>query len=567
MISFKVLRKLVIIAAIFILSMVLSGCDSLQINNLIVNTTINKDGSVKMEEKISFHFSDGKESISKNIYFPNGSEVKDLSVSDNKGENYKLVSSISDSEISKVYTKTNTSSNLVTLEIYSPDDVEDETYDVTYTLANIATKYKDSGHFVWTYVGKSTDVSLGNVSVNINFEESINKDEIQVDLNGPLNKNVQVDNNGIKTSVNNFPTDTLYEASILFPNSYISKSSKVSEDTIKDKVQTIEDQWKAYDSARITNKKIHNNSMVGILVASILFLIFFYLKFCRGVLKEEGFKLYKELPMEYSPAVMRRFLNGRIKTIDVAATAFDLVRRGHLKYFQDIYTFKAAKPISSKGRFHEGFFITFFLNTIGKRRSLVVREIETKKINSTEAKKIREDYKGWKRKVDLDVKIGVKAKNSSKKPLIIAIIFSITIILVTLILSLVVHKSSPMILINIIVALYIIYFAIVKGKKIDEDVLYNRYMGFKAFLKDKDALIEVVHNDISLAEKYLPYAITLGVHKEFLDILKNNIHNKNIQGFENLTYLKLNDEYYFQGVSNVIDIIEGYLNDALDVNQ
>lgn len=279
MISFKALRKLAVIVAIFALTMVLSGCDSLQINNLIVNTTINKDGSVKMEEKISFYFSDGKESISKNIYFPNGSGVKDLSVSDNKGGTYKLVSSISDNETSKVYTKTNTSSNLLTLEIYSPDDVEDETYNVTYTLANIAAKYKDSGHFVWTYVGKSTDVNLKNVSVNINFEENINKDEIQVDLNGPLNKNVQVDNNGIKTSVNNFPTNTLYEVSILFPNSYISQSSKVSEDTIKDKVQAIEDQWKAYDSARITNKKIHNYSMAGILAASILFLIFFYMKF------------------------------------------------------------------------------------------------------------------------------------------------------------------------------------------------------------------------------------------------------------------------------------------------
>lgn len=92
-------------------------------------------------------------------------------------------------------------------------------------------------------------------------------------------------------------------------------------------------------------------------------------------------------------------------------------------------------------------------------------------------------------------------------------------------------------------------------------------MGFKAYLKDKEALLEVLNNDISLAEKYLPYAITLGVHKEFLDILKNNIHNKDIQGFENLTYLKLNDEYYFQGISNVIDIIEGYLNDALGANQ
>lgn len=566
--KFRNLKKMGSVIALFILMTILSGCEnSLKISNLTVNTTINEDGSVKMEEKIGFHFDDGKEAITKNIYFPDGSEVKDLVVSDTKGYIYKLVSSYAN-ETSKVYTKTSVDKNLIALEIYSPEDVADETYNVTYTLANIATKYKDSGHFVWTYVGKGTDVSLGDVNVNINFQGSFDKSQVQVNLNGPLVKNVQVDNSGIKTSVKNFPTDTLYEVSVLFPNSYISKSNKVSGDTIKDKVETIENKWKVYDDARITNKKIHNYSMIGIFIISILFIIYFYIKFCRKTSKDEGFKLYKDLPSQASPAVVRRLLKCRIRTIDVAATAFDLVRRGHLSYLQDMYTFKSAQPVTNKDNVHEAFFITFFLNTIGKKRSLSIREIETKSFESGEAKKIRENYKGWKRKIDIDLAVDkeLKLKSSSISPILISVLFSIIMILVTVILSLIVHKLSPMIVINILVQFFIIYFAVRRSKKFNEESLYDRYMRFKAFLKDKEALLEVLNNDISIAEKYLPYAISLGVYKEFMDILKNNIHSKEILGFDKLTYLKIDDEYYFEGISKVIDIIEGYLNKAVGVN-
>lgn len=561
---FKKFKSLGIIIVIFTLTLILSSCEnSLQINGITVNTTINKDGSVKMDEKISFHYSDGKEPITKNIFFPDGSEVKDLVVSDNKGDIYKQVTSYSEGEVSKVYTKTSVDKNLVALEIYSPDEVEDETYDVTYTLANIATKYSDSAQFVWTYVGRSTDVSIGDVAVNINFEEKIDKDAIKVDLNGPLTKTVQVDDSGIKTYVNSFPTDTLYEVSVLFPNNYIENSSKISNDTIKDKVEKIEGQWKDYDNARITNKKIHNNLMIGIFLVSLLFILYFYMRFCRKKARVESFKLYKELPRETSPAVMRKFLSGRIRALDVVATAFDLVRRGHLIYLQDDYVFQGGQPFGGKGISHETFFMKFFLNTIGKKRKLIIREIEINKIDANESTKIQQDYDTWKNKVSSDKDKEFKFKDYSFKPLIIGSIFSITIILTTIISSLILNKFSALIFINIIVAIYIMYFAIIKRKKsIQEEVMRNRCACFKEFLKDKDSLLEELNKDISLAEKYLPYAISLGVHREFIDILKNNIQSKDILGFEKLTYLKLDNEYHFQGVSEVIDIIEKYLNDA-----
>ncbi|MHC1682242.1 MAG: DUF2207 domain-containing protein [Clostridiaceae bacterium] len=559
-------KKLILMIAILTLTIILSGCESsLKINRITINTTINKDGSVKMEESINFHYSEGKEPITKNIYFPDGSEVKNLVVSDSNGSEYKQVTNLNTStETSKVYTKITGNKNLIILEIYSPDNVEDETYNVTYTLANIATKYSDSGHFVWTYVGKSTDVNIGKVAVNVKFESEFDKGKVQVDLNGPLEKNVQVDGSGISTYVNNFPTNTLYEISVLFPNDYIAKSTKTSSETIKDKVATTEAEWAAYDNARSTNIKIYKYSMIGIFILLILFSVYFYYKYCRKGFTLDGFKIYKELPIETSPVLIKRFLNAKIGAVDVVATALDLLRRGYIEYSPYSSVFAGRKHLDGKIKSHERVFMNLFLNTLGKNRKFVVKDIETKKIDSVEAKKIQVDYTTWKRYIDSDKEKEFAFKNNNLNGLAKGFVFSSIVTLAIIILSIALKKFTLLTGVNIIVIVFLLYLIIFKRKKSsEEDFFYNKFMGFKEFLRDRESLVEVMSRDISLAEKYLPYAIALGVHKEFLDILENNINSKNINGFEKLKYMNFNDQFYFQGISKIIDEIEAYLKKAI----
>lgn len=199
--------KIFSILIIAIISIVLGQnavqAKSYQVEDMDIQATVNDDGSVNIEQKITYKFNGSYNGIYINIPYQledieaeenddlyNGKEVTVNKVSTiNNGvetEFNKVNSAINGNK--NVYTTT-TESGLQKIKVYSPSNNTTKTFKIDYIISNLCVKHNDIGELYYNFIGGAWEVEIKNLNIDIYIPQ--NKEQIQVWGHGPYNRAIK----------------------------------------------------------------------------------------------------------------------------------------------------------------------------------------------------------------------------------------------------------------------------------------------------------------------------------------------------------------------------------------
>lgn len=149
------------------------------IENLVVNSTILKNGDVYVEEEITYNFNGDFNGIYRN-YSKNGARdisISEVLVKDNQGKVYNISQ---DKGTNNNYYELENSKSTSKVKIYSKSNNERKTFIFKYTIHGGAVKREDFGELNWAFYEVENKVPVNNFELNVslktaNFDMSIFK--------------------------------------------------------------------------------------------------------------------------------------------------------------------------------------------------------------------------------------------------------------------------------------------------------------------------------------------------------------------------------------------------------
>ncbi|NLY46960.1 MAG: DUF2207 domain-containing protein [Tissierella sp.] len=506
--------------------------EDLVISSWIVEANLLEDGSLSVVKDITYNFNTDFNGIYVDIVLDNIIKIEDLQVSEIiAGEEVKY---IQDQRAKKgqygVYS-TDLTDDYINIMIFSPSEDESKTFRLKYTLVDAAAVHLDTGELYYKLIGDNNETPIDYFRANINLPR-FNQEDIKIFAHGPLNGNINFDNESIKLEVSNIPSNTFVEARLLFPLDYVPQATRAgssSLDNILDEEQALADRIIEDEIKREERKSLFNNISIGLSAATLLILGFVLNKFRR---KPDLFeKMDSIYPDEISPAELSLFMNSVIVPRAYIATLLDLTRKGFIT-FEAIVSDKGSKKkskiegpdnyIFTKNNTnlgslmeHEKFFMEWFFNEIGNGSKVSTNDIDN--YREKNAIKFSKSQTSWSKIVreDLNARDYYDPKG---KRFGIPILFISIILLAVSIMSLVLEGlyGIPLLILSIILIIYSIFLF---QRTSDEG--YIQYRLWKDFKKNNS---KMDLNNLGLStDLSMIYLIALGLPMKELDSYRESI--------------------------------------------
>lgn len=550
----KIHTKYKIIIGLFLLMFVFPGFQAFgsqgyyEVSEFNLNVDILENGDAVVMEEITYDFDGDFNGVLRDIEYTKTSGLKDLTVGVKEGENITYFTESTGSG-AYVYELEDTG-KFANLTIHEPSNDEKKTFYIGYTLVNVAEKYNDIGIFNRKIIDKGWSVPLNNITITITIPEGAAKEDLKVYAHGPLTGESEiVDERTFLFTVPSF-NDEYIETLVIFPPELISASTNVFE---KDELQNIlENEQDLADEANKTREEAireqeellereerekASRPIFGALIAAALGSIFvMFRKFTRELKPEFMGDYYRELPEDYSPAVMTYLLTkGRTKDDDIIATLLDLARKKVVKLIpmkiesglifkkeEDTFEITWLNKEKLSGLLpHEEFLATWFIDEIGGGKGLVLDDLEKIVKKQKVAIQFQKDYEYFKAKVkDTAEKQQFFAPNKLQGAKVFVLI-GIGLILGGLAGVLLLGSFIAM---GLIVLGGVLLFGLISVnfiRKYSRRGVEHRAMweAFKKFLQDFSNLKDAEIPSLVIWEHYLVYATSLGVADEVIDQL------------------------------------------------
>ena len=537
----------------------------LEASKFDLTVDIKDNGDARVVENITFRFDGSFNGVLRDIAYDRTSGIEDIQVQlKENGSLTEFTEGYSGS--SGTYELEDTGS-LAKLKIYEESSDEEKTIVVSYTLKNVAEKYNDIGILNRKIIDTGWDITLNNINITITIPEGATKDKLKVFAHGPLTgTSTIVDNRTFDftvPSVNGQFVETL----VIFPPELLPNSTNVF---AKDQLPTIlENEGKLADiankereeaqkeiEAERKRKELGRNLLpvfLGGIAAAVGSIIFMARKYTRGLPPEfEGY-YYRELPEDYSPAVMSYLLSkGKTKDDDIMATLMDLARKKVIRLSPtEVETGKIFKKTEETFKItwldagktssllpHEKFLAEWFINDIGGGTGLVLEDLEEIVKTKKAALQFQSDYSYFKALV----KETAEAKGFFTANVIkgagIFVLLGFGFIVAGIIGSFVLGSFVAFALIilggvMLILLLVVNFIRMLTRYGTEHTAMWN---AFKRFLLDFSNLKDAEIPSLVIWEHYLVYATSLGVAKEVIDQLPKVFTEAEL-GNPDLTYM------------------------------
>lgn len=567
----KIHAKYKIIIGLFLLMFVIPGFQAYgsqgyyDVAEFNLNVDILENGDAVVMEEITYDFDGDFNGVLRDIDYSRTSGLKDLTVGVKEGEN---ITYFNESTGSGTYVyELDDTGEIAKLKIYEPSNSEVKTFYIGYTLVNVAEKYNDIGIFNRKIIDSGWSVPLNNITINITIPEGAAKEDLKVYAHGPLTgESFIVDERTFKFTAPSLNYEFL-ETLVIFPPELISASTNVFE---RDELQKILDneQQLADEANEIREEAIREQEellkreererasrpIFGAAIAAALGSIFvMFRKFTRELKPEFMGDYYRELPEDYSPAVMTYLLTkGRTKDDDIIATLLDLARKKVVKLrpmkIESGLIFKKEEDTFEitwldKGKLsgllpHEQFLATWFIDEIGGGTGLVLDDLEKVVKKQKAALQFQKDYEYFKAKVkDTAEKQQFFAANKLQGAKVFVLIG----------IGLVLSGLAGLFLLGsfIAIALIILGGVLIFGliavnfiRKYSRRGVEHKAMweAFKKFLQDFSNMKDAEIPSLVIWEHYLVYATSLGVADEVIDQLPKVFSEADLSN-PDLTYM------------------------------
>lgn len=529
------------------------------ISDFNVEAELNSDGSMDVEETITYDFKGEFNGIYRTINTEGSDGV----------ENIHLYIGDSKEPIKEDYSQINNTYEIlkeskgIRLKVYSKSKDESKKFIIVYRIKNVAVKYNDVAELYWKFMGKDTDVMIENFNVKISLPGETSKDNIKAFAHGPLSGVIEIiDEQNILLSVRELKPNNFVEARILFPTTMIESSNRIIEKNALSSIMAEEKQWAEEANAKRQRARILISISFVYALFEVFLIGFIYFKYDKEYATSFKGQYYRELPGDYSPAVMSMLWNfGSIKPRDIIATLMDLVRRKHINLSQEVsssgklfgkkdvdYIFTLSENNNTtKLSKHEVFFIDWMFNKVGSNNRVSLDDIEKYTKSRTGAMNFQSDYAAWTEYVRQESGQYNFFDNKSYRGMAIGILFALLGFALA-IFTLVANENVLGFITTLIVSIILLIYSITVRRRSEYGVLqYQMWKAFKRFLLHFSQLDKAEIPSVVVWEHYLVYAISLGVAKEVIKQLKMVFTEQDFNN-KGLTYMYYG--YYGHGINH-----------------
>ena len=440
------------------------------------------------------------------------------------------------------------------LTIFSPSQNERKTFVITYILKDVVTKYEDIAELYWQFIPGGWDFDLENVDVHINIPKGASVEDLKIFGHGPLTgESTRVDGQNLLLTAPKIEPGEFLEARLLFPTDLVPDVRETIREDVKEDIMDEERGWA--EEANIERERhrtyyaLTNALVILLLVIYIIIFVHVYRKYDKEHRVNKDIRYYRELPGDYSPAVMSVLYSfGSVGTKDITATMMDLVRRGYLKLDtaeierrvlfvkkkEEDYIFTRTNKQDDGLRPHESYLLDWFIGKIGNGASMSLNALTSYTQSTSGARSFQNNYQAWQTKVRAEAKSEkFFDENLGTGKLIGGTTGVLGIIISIFIMSLGNGLGFISLTSGILMLIYSIAF---KRRTPYGAEQYNLWKAFRRFLLEFSNIKEYTPPSIVIWEHYLVYAISLGVAKEVISQLKIVIPPEELTN-PSLTYL------------------------------
>ena len=280
------LKMIVIIVIIMLAIMIFQNkveAKSYSVENMDIQATINTDGSVGIEQTLTYKFNGSYNGIYINV--PYGYEDKELEdviqenrINDNlyNGKSVTVTGVSETGTETKEYAEVNSGmarngmngfyeisdkNNIKQIKVYSPSQDTTKTFRIDYTIYDLCVKHNDIGELYYNFIGGAWEVEIKNLNIDIYLP--MNTEGINVWGHGPYNGKCKIiSNSHANFKVKNVKPGQYVAARVLFDNYNIQNATKISNIYAKQMIYQDE-------NAIIENKKEKNAFTRNIVIFAI----------------------------------------------------------------------------------------------------------------------------------------------------------------------------------------------------------------------------------------------------------------------------------------------------------
>jgi len=505
---------------------------SIRFEKYYVEVRVNSDASYDVEEELSIYF-DGSFTEGWRDIPLKGAIVKNVEVYEG---NDKLQASTSESNGVETVTWKFSANN------------ERKNFTIKYRMEKALIKHDDVAEFYYQFIGNQWEVPIRNVHITLYLPKGANKDEILAWGHGPPNGNILISDEQVIFTTDYLPSKTYYEGRVLFDSNLVSGTYAIEkQDRALQKIAD-EEEGKSTNISGLENL-LGNVLPVFCFIFDLLFLIGMYLvwnKFGREFPTEFKGKYFREVPADYSPAILGCLLNAQEKKPgigDFTAVIVDLAEKGYVVISEEnvepsgfpglaqdkkeaVFT-ATGKDTSSLKNYEKDVLEWLFPKYESGER------VSFKKINqriTSSPLSFQRIFEQWQENAKKEAQTyNFHDENSSRISgtiTITGIIFLVLIFFSFFVLPFEFMDSFPIAMIALSFSLVLIIIVLFgSGKYLQrrtqrgaED--YAKWMALKNYISDFSAMEEHPPSSVALWDKYLVYAISLGVADKVIEYMK-----------------------------------------------
>jgi len=546
----KLIRKIrsliiVLLLIFLIFTNVYAADKSYSCDKLNINITLLDDGSALFEEYWTMSYEGGNfTKFTRNIPLDSNYSISDFKVSENNME-YKRLDRFDSNKPVNSYA-IEKSNNMLNLEIYYNAKNESRTFKMSYILNNAVVIHDDIAEFYWKVIGDEWQIPLNNVSVNINLPTGASREEIRAWAHGPLTGLVSIESSELVTlTVDKVNKNTYVEARIAAPKDLFKNSTNYKSGNALSNILAEEQRFA--DNANNERESMKKNIVtfyilpILLLIALAIYIIGISNRASQRYLATFKPKYYRELSKSgLTPSEVIDLIGFYKPTYGYderfTSTLLDLSLKGFVSLKKDeslrknnlIIKINYGKNTSDL-KPHERKMIAF-INEIANGNFEITQK-EIKKYIDKHSSSVITTFNEFIKESNEEIKKIGYIDSSLKKYTKNYVIGMVSFIILAAIFALL---QQYVLAACMFILFFIVMFCLIGCKRLtqlgeDELALWE---GYKNFLKDFTSFNEKELPDLILWEKYIVYAVAVGMGKKILKELP-------------MMYPQLNDVNYY----------------------
>lgn len=452
------------------------------------------------------------------------------------------------------------STDMYRFKVYEAMGNETRTIIFRYTLKNVIVKYDDVAVLNWNMIGSNWDVPINNVRMTITIPEGAEQSDLRIFSHGDLTGfNEIIDDRTFNVQIATVEPGGRIENRVVFPRELVPDSNKTINRTelptildeegraaeeanrqreeARRQVEEYERQQEALRAREAQGRRL-NPLIAGAGGVGAALMAFIFTRYGRERKPNFEGDYYRELPGDYTPAVMSKLMFNRIDTKDIMATLLDLARkkiitiepytyeeRGLLRTREET-DYRLISRVQSTAQLnelapHEHFLYDWFIQDLGNGEMLTLDGLEQTLKRESNARMFTRDYDAFKNMVDDQAQgLHFREPNDTKGS---AKFYLIAVILAAFGAFSIFYYHNFLGVLPIIGGVLIIIANVVMTFRrrltqygADQTAMWK---AFKKFLLDFSNMDKAEIPSLVIWNHYLVYATSLGVAKEVIEQL------------------------------------------------